>query len=124
MGQIVPHVKANSSHDRGKAFGHTVLMGEADSTASDAREFLAAFKARLRRIQGKRTDPEMAQLLGINPDRYKKLKNRTKGGFPIWLLPKLRLIAAMDYRELIEGEKTVEAKKPAPARSKSSKSAA
>lgn len=97
MGQIVPAVKDHSSQDCEQRAGHNVSMTTEDTEAA----FLAAFKQRLIQIQGRRTDAEMAELLEIPTDRYKKYKNRPKSEFPLYLLSKLRLIAAMSFEELL-----------------------
>lgn len=92
------------SRDRGKPLGHTVLM---DSDEFDATErlFNEAFRERLRIIQGSRKDAQMADLLGLGTDenaadRYNKWKNR--GGFPMFVLPKLAALGATTVEELVK----------------------
>lgn len=74
-------------------------------------EALIAFKARLRAIQGARTDGDMADLLGVPLERYKKWKTRPKSGFPMFKLPKLAKIAGKSLEEIITGPKPVIPKK-------------
>lgn len=64
-----------------------------------------AFRDRIRRIQGKRTQDDMALLLGISRDRYSKYVGSRMSKMPIWLLPQLARIGEMSVEELIEGPK-------------------
>lgn len=64
-----------------------------------------AFRDRIRRIQGKRTQDDMALLLGISRDRYSKYVGSRMSKMPIWLLPQLARIGGMSIEELIEGPK-------------------
>jgi DNA-binding XRE family transcriptional regulator len=59
-----------------------------------------AFRLRLREIQGKRTQEDMAELLGISRDTWNKCVNRGDM-FPIRKLPRLAKLAEMSLEELI-----------------------
>ncbi|MEI9804143.1 MAG: hypothetical protein WDN48_06305 [Pseudolabrys sp.] len=103
MGQIVPNVKAIMSPDCEKEGGHNVRAMEHQDTEIIDRRFREAFQERLREIQGKRRDEEMASLLNVGVDRYKKWKNRAGSQFPMFLLPKLCAIGATHTQGIARG---------------------
>lgn len=81
------------------------------------RQWAEKFQARLRDLQGERRDGDMAELLGVNVDRYKKWKNRPKSQFPAFLLPKLCKIFGVSIEFMI-GVPTEQKQARAPAASK------
>ncbi len=111
MGQFVPCVKAIMSRDPQERSGHNVFMAKDDFDLIESA-FCAAFQKRLRDIQASRSDAGMAELLGVNVDRYKKWKNRPGSRFPPFLLPRLANIGEMTLRELITGPDQPVAEKP------------
>ena len=90
------------SHDFLSVSGQTVLM---DDRAIPLSDWDIAFRDRIRQIQGKRTQEDMAKLLGISRDRYSKYVGGRKSKMPIWLLPQLARIGEMSVEDLIEGPK-------------------
>ena len=102
MGQFVPIVKAIMSPDCEELSGHNVRNMENDSYDIIDGRFREAFQNRLREIQGKRTDAGMAELLGVNAERYKKWKTRPKSQFPMFLLPKLCAIGETTIGKLLQ----------------------
>lgn len=80
-----------------------------------------AFRHRLKKVQGNRTQAGMADVLGISRDTWNKVVNR--GDAPsIRLLPKLATIGETTLEWLITGkEKKASAGRKAPAREKQRK---
>lgn len=113
VGQSVPKVKARLSRDKKSFVGQDVLMGDLDEDEFDSA-WGEAFRQRIRDIQGKRTQEQMAELLGISRDRYAKYVGSRKSKMPIWLLPKLAAIGAITLEELISGPKPQPAAKSPP----------
>lgn len=62
-------------------------------------EFIAEFKARLRKARTamKWSQPQMASVLGLKLDAYKKLEKRAGSAFPMYLLPKLVFFTQRPY---------------------------
>lgn len=81
-----------------------------------------AFRQRLRDIQGKRTQEDMADLLGISRDTWNKCVNRGDT-FPIRKLPRLAKLAQISVEELIGVDKPAKAATPRKAQSSKQRTA-
>lgn len=112
MGLSVPKIKAIVSHDYKSGLGHNVPMEQDDETIAESAWRLA-FTERLREIQGKRSQEDMAYLLGISRDSWNKMVNRGSA-VPTRLLPKLSKIGAVTLEWLVEGPREA-VRKPAKA---------
>lgn len=115
LGQTVPKVKAMVSHDIGRPIRHTVLMTDDDENSANS-QWDREFRDRIIRIQGGRTQEDMAELLCITRDAYSKYVGSRMSKMPIRLLPRLAKIGAMTLEELILGPKAKPAVKQKPAR--------
>lgn len=115
LGQDVPDCKAILSHDLISLVGHSVPMTEASDQIAES-VWQASFRERLRTIQGKRTQEDMAELLGISRDTWNKCVNRGDT-FPIRKLPRLAKLAQMSVEELLAGPDAIQ-KKPAKTKAK------
>lgn len=113
MGPAVPKIKPIVSHDYFDRPGHNVPMSEDDEDIAESA-WREGFRLRIRTIQGDRTADDMADLLGISRTRYSKYVGARASAVPTRLLPKLAKIGAVSLEWLIEGEKAVKAKLPAP----------
>lgn len=102
MGQSVPKIKAIVSHDYNSALGHNVPMNQDDENIAESA-WREGFCERLREVQGKRTQDQMAIVLGISRDNWNKYINRGSA-VPIRLLPKIAAIGAKSVEWLIDGE--------------------
>jgi len=114
MGQTVPKIKAIASHDYEKAMGHIVQMAE-DLEDIAETAWRDAFRARVRDAQGDRKDKDMAKLLGISPERYRKYVSggaARKTVIPPRYLTKFCLITNIELEWLLDGPEEQEAKKP------------
>lgn len=122
MGQSVPKIKAIVSHDYMPVLGHSVPMSQDDENIAETA-WREAFCERLREVQGKRTQDQMATVLGISRDNWNKYINRGSA-VPIRLLPKIAAVGAKSLEWLIGGDKQPKpASKPAPNRRKTAKQA-
>ncbi len=109
MGQYVPNCKAVLSHDLELSVGHSVQMREQDEKIAESA-WREAFVARLRQIQGNRTQEQMSKILGISRDSWNKCVNR--GDQPsIRILPILAALGEMTLAELIDGPEAAGVKK-------------
>ena len=99
------------SHDCGFGPGHNVPMGDVRNEEMAETVWQDEFRARLKHIQGDRTQDDMACLLGVSRDTYNKWVNRGSK-VPIRLLPKIAKIGAVSLEWLIEGPRATAAKKP------------
>lgn len=81
--------------------GHSVPMSEAPETIAESA-WQKAWLERLKRIQGTRTHKQMAKILCMGEEAWKKCVNRGDV-FPIRKLPLLAAQAGMDVESLIEG---------------------
>jgi hypothetical protein len=116
LGLTVPKGKAVSSHDLKSPVGHSPLMSnEAEKIAES--EWRKGFQARVREAQGDRKGKDIAKLLGISHDQYRKYvsggDNRTITVMPARLITKFCLITDRDPIWLIDGEEAVAERKPA-----------
>jgi hypothetical protein len=116
LGLSVPNIKAKMSHDLKSPVGHSGLMSnEAEKIAES--EWRKGFQARVREAQGERKGKDIAKLLGISHDQYRKYvsggDNRTITVMPPRLLTRFCLITDRDLTWLIDGPETIEEKKPA-----------
>lgn len=104
------------SHDAEEPVGHPVLMGQPDEKIAES-EWREAFRQRIRQAQGKRTQEQMAKLLGISRDSWAKIVGARGDVFPIRLLTKFCAICDVNLVELLdgpdEGETTKPVRKPA-----------
>lgn len=114
MGQLVPEIKAIVSHDIKLGPGHSVPMNQDDETIAESA-WREAFCERLREVQGKRTQGQMAVVLGISRDNWNKYVNRGSA-VPIRLLPKIAAIGGNSLEWLIEGPRQAARKAAKPAR--------
>lgn len=119
LGQYVPSCKTIMSHDFESPVGHSVPMTEDPEKLAES-VWREAFRQRLRDIQGKRTQEDMADLLGISRDTWNKCVNRGDT-FPIRKLPRLAKLAQMSVEELIGIDRPTEKIAAAPRRARSSK---
>lgn len=67
-------------------------------------EWRAAFQLRLNRIQGHRSHEDMAEVLDMPVESWKKCVNRGDT-FPVRRLPKLAAIAGIPIESLIKGDR-------------------
>lgn len=102
LGQRVPNVKANLSHDIDILLGHRVLMKYDEEKLAESA-WREQFRARVRKAQGGRTQEKMAKLLGVSRDAYAKYVGRGSM-MPVRLLPKFCAICDVSLEWLIEGE--------------------
>lgn len=96
------------------------MQNDAEKLAETA--WREAFRERVRKAQGNRTQIAMAKLLGISRDSYAKYVGGRGSVMPVRLLPQFCRICDVDIDWLIEGEETEGAKKapkiaPKPAKS-------
>lgn len=102
MGHSVPKIKAVLSHDINLCPGHSVLMLD-DIEKIAETEWREAFRERVRKAQGGRTQSDMAKLLGISRDSYAKYVGGRGSVMPVRLLPQFCRICDVDIDWLIEG---------------------
>ena len=86
-----------------KRLRHNVLMEEDDEEIAETK-WREAFRLRLRDIQGDRSNEDMGDLLGIDPNRYSKYVGQRLSLPPIRLLPRLAKIGAVRLEWLILGD--------------------
>lgn len=89
-------------------------------------EWRDAFRARVRDAQGDRKDKDIAKLLGISHERYRKYVSggsSRKTVIPVRLLTKFCLITNRDLEWLIDGPEEQQAEVPSKVRPKADKSA-
>lgn len=116
LGRLVPKSKANMSHDLKSPVGHSVPMAD-DSEDITESEWREGFRARVREAQGDRKDKDMAKLLGISHERYRKYVSggtTRKTVIPVRLLTMFCLITDRDLEWLIDGTAEAAAKKQKP----------
>lgn len=75
-------------------------------------EWREAFRERVRLAQGKRTQSDMAKLLGISRDSYAKYVGSRGSVMPVRLVPQFCRICDVKMEWLIEGDEADSAKKP------------
>ena len=115
VGQMVPIIKANLSHDKEVPPEHSVDMTQDTETIAES-EWREGFRQRLRQAQGGRTQETMSRLLGISRDAYAKYVGGRKSAMPVRLLPRFCEICDVSLEWLIEGdqaEKFAKSRKPA-----------
>ena len=71
LGQNVPKFKDQLSHDLISPVGQSAPMADDVEDIAES-QWRDAFRARVREAQGDRKDKDMAKLLGITPERYRK----------------------------------------------------
>lgn len=89
-------------------------MSEAAEDIAES-EWRDAFRAGIREAQGERTDKDMAYLLGISHDRYRKYVSggpSRKTVLPVRYLTKFCKITAKRLTWLIDGEEEAKQKPP------------
>jgi CO/xanthine dehydrogenase Mo-binding subunit len=115
MGQIVPKLKAHLSHDLINSMGQCVAMADDVEDIAES-QWRDAFRARVREAQGDRKDKDMAKLLGITPERYRKYVGGGAGRktvIPVRLLTRFCLITDRPLQWLIDGpEEQIKQQKP------------
>lgn len=110
LGHGVPIFKGIMVRDTETPVGHSGPMGkDADNLAESAWQ--KAFQERLARIQGTRSHDDMASLLDMPVESWKKCVNRGDT-FPLRKLPKLAALAGIPIESLIKGDRDDEL--PAP----------
>lgn len=98
MGQPVPLVKDNVSHASRGPWLHTPHMAISPSQ----REFEDQLRKRVKRLRGARTQLQMATLLEIEFEAYKKYETRSP--LPQYLIPKFAMIVGCDIAYLLTGK--------------------
>jgi hypothetical protein len=106
LGQFVPKFKAHLSHDLISPMRQCVPMADDDVEDIAESQWRDAFRARVREAQGDRKDKDMAKLLGITPERYRKYVGggaSRKTVIPVRLLTRFCLITDRALEWLIDG---------------------
>lgn len=99
MGQIVPSVKDNVSPDFNQRVRHNPGMGSWMSE-EEFNSLLCERVARLR-IEHGWTQQQMATVLGVPHERYKKYETRSP--LPAYLVPRLAQIVDRDVQYILTG---------------------
>ena len=98
MGQSVPLVKDNVSHAMRRPWPHNFAM----LISPTQKQFEDSLRERTRQLRGVRTQEEMAELLGVGFEAYKKYETRSP--LPQHLLPKFAMIVGCDLEYLLTGK--------------------
>lgn len=103
LGQPVPKIKSNLSHDYDSLLGQTVSMDDDDKAD---REWQIGFRERIKIARGEaRTQDDIADLLGITQTTYSKYEGTRGTVMPIRHLPRFCKICGVTMEWLIEGDK-------------------
>lgn len=103
LGPTVPNCKATLSQDKAEGWGHLVPMtSELEKIAES--QWRDGFRERIRLAQGKRTQEQMAKLLGISREAYSKYVGSRKSVMPTRYLSRFAAICAVDLDWLIDGD--------------------
>lgn len=109
LGQFVPKINTNVSTDKTKLSGHSVPM-EDDQEKLAETQWREEFRQRIVAARGKRTQADMAYLLGLLTNTYGKYEAASrKSMMPVRLLPRFAKICGVDLVELIEGPRKAQA---------------
>ena len=100
IGQIVPQVKDDVSHDANYFRAHIGRM----SNWQSEKDFNAAYLARVRELRIARgwTSEQMANALQVPPDRYRKNESRTP--LPHYLVPRFAQLVGRDIAFILTGQ--------------------
>jgi len=114
LGQFVPKFKDHLSHDLVGPLGQCAPMADDVEDIAES-QWRDAFRARVREAQGDRKDKDMAKLLGITPERYRKYVSGGAGRktvIPVRLL--FCLITDRPLEWLIDGPEEQSSKQQKP----------
>lgn len=112
MGLSVPECKPIVSRDKAEDAGHHVPMRtEPDEQRIDS-QWRTEFRDRLVESRGSRTQKDMAELLGITHDAYRKYESSRKSMMSPRLFPLFCKICGISLQWLLTGQDAEKALKP------------